>query len=122
MTAENISWAQSDPPVPPTTAPFVDLIGDDPCIQSGPDPTQGTGAKYLLPCTMPVECTEDMPCWDCSTMGNQICGTPEVAVTPQLAHTGNTENIQITAVATVLIVIGIILERLAHRNTNQKEA
>ena len=22
-------------------------------------------------------CTEDMDCWDCSTMGNLICGTPE---------------------------------------------
>lgn len=108
-----ISWAQSDPPVPPsteapvpTTAPFVDLIGDDPCIQSGPDPTKGTGAKYLLPCDMPT--VPEAP-------------TATVAA-PQLAHTGSTENIQITAVATILIVIGIILERIAHRNTNQKEA
>lgn len=22
----------------------------------------------------PVRCTEDMPCWDCTTMGNKICG------------------------------------------------
>lgn len=22
----------------------------------------------------PQECTEDMPCWDCHTMGNRICG------------------------------------------------
>lgn len=21
-------------------------------------------------------CMEDMPCWDCETMGNRICGTP----------------------------------------------
>lgn len=21
-------------------------------------------------------CAEDDPCWDCHTMGNQICGTP----------------------------------------------
>lgn len=21
-----------------------------------------------------VRCEEDMPCWDCSTMGNRICG------------------------------------------------
>jgi len=20
-------------------------------------------------------CTEDMPCWDCHTMGNMVCGT-----------------------------------------------
>lgn len=23
-----------------------------------------------------VRCTEDMACWDCETMGNQICGKP----------------------------------------------
>lgn len=22
------------------------------------------------------ECQEDMACWDCETMGNQICGRP----------------------------------------------
>lgn len=22
-----------------------------------------------------VRCEEDMPCWDCHTMGNRICGT-----------------------------------------------
>ena len=24
--------------------------------------------------TLPYECQEDMPCWDCKTMGNEICG------------------------------------------------
>lgn len=24
----------------------------------------------------PAVCTEDMSCWDCKTMGNEICGTP----------------------------------------------
>lgn len=24
--------------------------------------------------TEPVPCEEDMPCWDCETMGNGICG------------------------------------------------
>jgi len=23
-------------------------------------------------------CQEDMPCWDCHTMGNHICGTPRL--------------------------------------------
>jgi len=22
----------------------------------------------------PITCQEDMPCWDCRTMGNRICG------------------------------------------------
>lgn len=29
-------------------------------------------------------CFEDMPCWDCNTMGNKICGP---AVLPELPHT-----------------------------------
>lgn len=24
----------------------------------------------------PVPCEEDMPCWDCNTMGNKVCGVP----------------------------------------------
>lgn len=24
-----------------------------------------------------VTCTEDMRCWDCTTMGNHVCGTPQ---------------------------------------------
>lgn len=24
----------------------------------------------------PTTCQEDMPCWDCATMGNRICGRP----------------------------------------------
>jgi len=27
-------------------------------------------------------CQEDEPCWDCTTMGNQICGTPAVVTPP----------------------------------------
>jgi hypothetical protein len=27
----------------------------------------------------PVVCQEDEPCWDCTTMGNKICGTPAAA-------------------------------------------
>lgn len=38
----------------------------------GPEPmthrTVGTSS------TSTTTCAEDMPCWDCSTMGNRICG------------------------------------------------
>lgn len=27
--------------------------------------------------TVPDGCAEDDPCWDCNTMGNQQCGTPD---------------------------------------------
>jgi outer membrane biosynthesis protein TonB len=34
-------------------------------------------AKVEIPA--PVRCEEDMPCWDCKTMGNKVCG-PQVPV------------------------------------------
>lgn len=30
-----------------------------------------------------VRCEEDMPCWDCETMGNRICGPIPVPAEPQ---------------------------------------
>jgi hypothetical protein len=36
------------------------LLGVPPARQPTPSPT--------------VTCVEDMPCWDCSAMGNRICG------------------------------------------------
>lgn len=29
---------------------------------------------HFIPTHIPTECLEDMPCWDCETMGNGICG------------------------------------------------
>lgn len=41
----------------------------------------GTAAFYMLNVVAPipaepptVDCQEDEPCWDCSTMGNGVCG------------------------------------------------
>jgi hypothetical protein len=35
------------------------------------------------PTTSPdVLCMEDMPCWNCSTMGNRICGAPNESEMP----------------------------------------
>lgn len=31
-------------------------------------------ASFAAPAAAPTRCTEDMPCWDCHTMGNQLCG------------------------------------------------
>lgn len=39
-------------------------------------------ATIAAPVAAPVEapiCHEDMPCWDCATMGNLICGNPTCA-------------------------------------------
>lgn len=38
----------------------------------------GRGASYNLHHPLPpttVTCQEDEPCWNCSTMGNHICGS-----------------------------------------------
>lgn len=29
---------------------------------------------HLIPPLVIERCEEDMPCWDCTTMGNRICG------------------------------------------------
>lgn len=75
-------------------------------------------------------CHEDEPCWDCSTMGNGICGDVElVAVVtvpaervtttaatvepPQLPTTGTTLNIGL--LGALLLGAGIVLCRAARR-------
>ena len=45
-----------------------------------------TAPTSITATTAPFEataCEEDMPCWDCATMGNRICGpqAPTVAAT-----------------------------------------
>lgn len=30
-----------------------------------------------IPYAIPTTCQEDMPCWDCKTMGNKVCGEPQ---------------------------------------------
>ena len=37
----------------------------------------------------PSECTEDMDCWNCETMGNRVCGPlPPKAVETEPSYTG----------------------------------
>jgi hypothetical protein len=36
-------------------------------------------------------CFEDMPCWDCRTMGNMICGSDDPIIAPQPAAPIRTE-------------------------------
>ncbi len=35
--------------------------------------------QRMNPHPKPVRCEEDMPCWDCTTMGNKVCG-PQVDI------------------------------------------
>lgn len=36
------------------------------------------GAILAVPGELSSPCLEDMPCWDCSSMGNGICGKEQV--------------------------------------------
>lgn len=63
--------------------------------QYGPDPLPpctGQVSDAWDNCTPPsttvpfddgdVDCQEDMPCWNCETMGNHVCGPPTYPVPP----------------------------------------
>jgi len=54
-------------------------------------------------------CTEDMDCWDCSTMGNMICGTiSHDDSSNYLPNTGFDVPIA-TSIAIILILFGRLL-------------
>ena len=56
-----------------------DTIGE--CITSPvEEEVSSDGPSYV-----PLPCEEDDPCWDCTTMGNQICG-PVVIAAPVHYH------------------------------------
>ena len=52
------------------------VLGVSACYSTTPVPVHSPASVELtdptLPATTPV-CEEDMPCWDCSTMGNKVC-------------------------------------------------
>lgn len=96
----------------------------DTCLNIG----NGVGqmSLSLMPCDLPnitnasvlaVTCQEDQPCWDCTTMGNLICGpvpnattsagTASVAVRT-LPSTGTT-SAPIVGGATLALVTGVAL-------------
>ncbi len=61
--------AHGENPDPGTVADcVVDANGDYLC--ENPD-------DVAIDTPVDVTCTEDMSCWDCATMGNQQCGTPD---------------------------------------------
>ena len=60
---------------------FYDTMGAlDYCLQTWPCPT----------CQEP--CREDMPCWDCATMGNRICGPVPTLRVPGEPPTPSADN------------------------------
>lgn len=52
-------------PAPSVTVPQREAPGMGVLVRDLPD-----GAQEIVP----IRCEEDMPCWDCRTMGNKICG------------------------------------------------
>lgn len=57
-----------------------------PCEQSAQTMASHTGATcwHAGNTATLVKCNEDMPCWDCHTMGNGVCGSPSPTATPDL--------------------------------------
>jgi hypothetical protein len=64
----------------PLTAPSQALTYEAPSVTTQPAPkapeapTQALSQAPETPPTQAPRCEEDMPCWDCHTMGNLICG------------------------------------------------
>lgn len=61
------------------TTPILQLlIVDRPCVTPDGFPFLYTGPVEALPPICGgdalVRCEEDQPCWDCTTMGNRVCG------------------------------------------------
>lgn len=68
----------------------------------------------------PPKCTEDQPCWDCTTMGNKDCGPdheqppadqPPQADKPELPHTGAGSTALLGLIGSMLIGAGGLLYR-----------
>jgi len=72
LTLDRVSVATSPAPAPEPTAPVQDWTPEEPQIPEMPVGAPEVGVPVSL--TEPV-CEEDMPCWDCATMGNLVCGT-----------------------------------------------
>lgn len=51
----------------------VSEYGDN-CINGYEETNCTTESDVEIGEPLTVVCTEDMPCWDCETMGNLICG------------------------------------------------
>lgn len=82
------------------------------CVPSPDDPTVGADRYTNQLCdtgvTTTTICTEDMPCWDCETMGNQQCGPVETDPPPTLPTTGGGRVTGFeAAIAALLCLIGL---------------
>lgn len=61
-------------------------------------------------------CEEDEPCWDCTTMGNLICGPTQAPRPAGLPETGFPAAVA-CACATGFLLVGFAIKRLARRRT-----
>lgn len=59
----------------PTPVPVTSPVEASP-VPVEPSPVTTEAVPVIEPTAVPV-CEEDQPCWDCSTMGNRICGRDE---------------------------------------------
>ncbi|QFG12173.1 Hypothetical Protein OBI_RACECAR_45 [Arthrobacter phage Racecar] len=69
--------AQPASPAPASvsiTAPEAQLTYDSPTVTTSPAPQVQVPTIPAPEVGVSVSCEEDMPCWDCETMGNLQCG------------------------------------------------
>lgn len=123
-----------DCPVPVATLPLPVLVVEPSVNPSvSPNTPVDTSTTVELSTVAPqtysgqddfyvATCQEDDDCWDCTTMGNQVCGMPEpvgccadyvaeVGTAPMLPATGPEHVLPMIGVGMGLVVLGVILCR-----------
>lgn len=105
--------AVGEPPVPPVDIPEAPVdrpVIDEPATVDEPA-DRGSGQIQLTTPPSPPPCTEDMDCWDCSTMGNMICGPVSDPASFMLPTTGSSSLFLLT-IAVAFVAIGKTLRRI----------
>lgn len=97
-----VAVATDLPPVPPDSVPL-----STESVETVPPATETT---LEVPAASEPVCEEDEPCWDCSTMGNGICGP----VPLELPATGN-ETTVLALIAGLFVFAGGGLGVIARR-------
>lgn len=86
LSVDTVAVATVPAPAPveptPTPAPVAPSVAPAEPVAAPVEPTPAPvapavdSAESYVPTPPVVECHEDEPCWDCTTMGNKICGNP----------------------------------------------
>lgn len=84
VTADNVALTYDSPEVTTEPGEKSQPVEPAPAVQAWtpePEATDTVTAPTEPGVTAPARCEEDMPCWDCETMGNHVCGTIDDSAT-----------------------------------------